>query len=76
MDLPVPADYIVQVQAPGLLEGGGEREGGVEVGEGAVDEADAAEGVRGCEVGGGEGGDVDAEAAGGVEVEEGWREGG
>jgi len=48
----------------------GEGEGGVEVGEGAVDGADAAEGVGRCEVGRGEGGEVEAEAARGVEVEE------
>lgn len=51
LDLSVAADYIVEVEAAGLLEGVGEGEGGVEVGERAIDEADAAEGVGGREVG-------------------------
>lgn len=51
MDLSVAADYIVEVQTAGLLESVGEGEGGIEIGERAVNEADAPEGVGGREVG-------------------------
>lgn len=37
LDLSVSADYIVEVEAAGLLEGFGEGEGGVEVGKRAID---------------------------------------
>lgn len=48
----------------------GEGDGGVEVGEGAVEEAEGVEGVGGAEVGGRKGGEGERQGGGGREVEE------
>lgn len=50
LDLSVAADYIVKVKTACLLESVGEGEGSVEIGERAIDKADAAEGVGGRKV--------------------------
>ena len=50
-----------------------ERDGREEVGDGAIDDTDGAELVRGCEVGAGESGERESKTPGGLEVQESYR---
>lgn len=71
LQLPVSLRHGVQVDVAAALHIH-ERERRREVRHEAVDNADVAEAVGGGEVGGGEGGEVHLEAAGGGKVEQRW----
>lgn len=65
--MPVAGDDVPEVEQ-GARARNGERKGGVQVGEGAVDEPNRAKGVGCCECGAGEAGEGEAETGGSLKI--------